>query len=313
MKILIVGAGVIGVTYGWALSEAGHDVTHFVQHGRQNDFKGSIPLDIIDERKGHKKNHTTQYPLHCVETISPSDRFEIVILPLHFFQVELALQALVPFSGEAIFLDFGSNWNGTDTIDKYLPKERYLFGFPYAGGIIRDGEYVTYLGSKVYLGEADGKHTENLRQVISLFTTAGFKCDIPDNIMHMMWATHSAAIGNAAALAEAGGVEQFLHNRTAMVKSYAIVKELFELCRLRGVDPNRYSDASFLYRIPAWFYVPVLRLFCAYNSGVVRVLTHLADPAGQEEKLYAAMIKTAHELHFDIPRAKAAGRYLQND
>jgi ketopantoate reductase len=31
MKILIVGAGVIGASYGWALSKAGHDVTHFVK------------------------------------------------------------------------------------------------------------------------------------------------------------------------------------------------------------------------------------------------------------------------------------------
>lgn len=35
MKILIYGAGVIGCTYGWKLSEAGHDITVLVRKGQK--------------------------------------------------------------------------------------------------------------------------------------------------------------------------------------------------------------------------------------------------------------------------------------
>jgi 2-dehydropantoate 2-reductase len=34
MKILIVGAGIIGSIYGWALANVGHSVTHFVRRGK---------------------------------------------------------------------------------------------------------------------------------------------------------------------------------------------------------------------------------------------------------------------------------------
>jgi 2-dehydropantoate 2-reductase len=34
MKTLIIGTGIIGVLYGWALSQAGEDVTHFVRKGK---------------------------------------------------------------------------------------------------------------------------------------------------------------------------------------------------------------------------------------------------------------------------------------
>jgi ketopantoate reductase len=37
MKTLIVGSGVI---YGWALSQAGEDVTHLVRPGRKDRFQG---------------------------------------------------------------------------------------------------------------------------------------------------------------------------------------------------------------------------------------------------------------------------------
>ena len=39
MKTLIVGTGIIGVIYGWALAQAGEDVTHFVRKGKKDRFK----------------------------------------------------------------------------------------------------------------------------------------------------------------------------------------------------------------------------------------------------------------------------------
>jgi len=52
MRILVVGAGVIGTVYGWALSEAGHHVTHLVRPGRTDRFAGGVALDVLDKRKG---------------------------------------------------------------------------------------------------------------------------------------------------------------------------------------------------------------------------------------------------------------------
>jgi pyruvate/2-oxoglutarate dehydrogenase complex dihydrolipoamide dehydrogenase (E3) component len=61
MKTLIVGSGVIGVIYGWALAQSGVEVTHFVRKGRQDQFKDGIQLDLLDERKGHTKYNLTKY------------------------------------------------------------------------------------------------------------------------------------------------------------------------------------------------------------------------------------------------------------
>ncbi|MFN8468368.1 MAG: 2-dehydropantoate 2-reductase N-terminal domain-containing protein [Caldilineaceae bacterium] len=40
MKTLIVGTGIIGTIYGWALAEADVDVTHFVRKGRRRTISG---------------------------------------------------------------------------------------------------------------------------------------------------------------------------------------------------------------------------------------------------------------------------------
>ena len=34
MRVLVVGAGIIGSIYGWALAESGHRVVHLVRAGR---------------------------------------------------------------------------------------------------------------------------------------------------------------------------------------------------------------------------------------------------------------------------------------
>ena len=138
--------------------------------------------------------------------------------------MEAALQALVPVSGDAQFLHFGSNWNGMELIDRYLARERYLLGFPSGGGLIQNGEYVTWLGPN-HVGEVDGnQHTEKLECVKSLFAQADIHADVQDNILHMLWTSHVAAVGLATGIAKSQGTVPFLRDRALMVQCYHIVK-----------------------------------------------------------------------------------------
>jgi 2-dehydropantoate 2-reductase len=287
-------------------------VTHFVRQGKQERFKDGIHLDIIDDRKGHQKNTVTKYDLKCVETVTPPDRYELIILPVHFYQVEAALQALVPVSANTLFLDFGSNWNGTEMIDKYLSREQYLLGFPYGGGLIQNGEYLTWLGTKVYLGEVDGnKHTEKIERVKSLFAQADIYTNLTDNILHLIWTSHAGAVALSAGVAKSKGALSFVHDRALMVHCHSAVRELHELCRLRGVNPHNYPDQALLFKIPPWLFIPTFRLFCTYSVGVQRAMDHLIKPAKDTGAIYEVMQKTAQELNFDMPYMKVIEEYLQ--
>jgi 2-dehydropantoate 2-reductase len=83
MKTLVVGTGIIGVLYGWALAQSGVDVTHFVRKGKKDLFKDWVDLDLLDERKGHPKYNKTKYALKCTEEISPTDGYELIIVPVN--------------------------------------------------------------------------------------------------------------------------------------------------------------------------------------------------------------------------------------
>jgi ketopantoate reductase len=82
MPVLIVDAGIIGPIYGWALAEGGHQVIHLVRAGRAATFSDGLKLDVLDLRKRHKRNFCGLYKLDALETLSPTDAFELVIVPV---------------------------------------------------------------------------------------------------------------------------------------------------------------------------------------------------------------------------------------
>lgn len=311
MKTLIVGAGIIGAIYGWALAEAGVDVTHFVRKGKASTFKNGIKLDLLDERKGHKKYNQTKYALKCVEEISPSDNYELIIVPTNSYQTEEVLRALAPVSGNAVFLIFGLNWEGIEFIDRLLPRERYLMGYPDGGGTQRNGVYWTNLGAEVHLGEVDGKSTEKLERVKRLFEQADMHPDVPENIVHWIWLHNAMSVGFWAGFAKHREMKPYLKDRALLVEGYRAAQEAIELCKLRGVDPKKYPEAG-SFNLPTWLFVIVMRWLYTHNESMQRFTAHAADSLKEAKANYDALMKSAAELKYDMPHMRAVGKYVQD-
>jgi len=313
MKTLIVGTGIIGVIYGWALAQSGNDVTHFVRMGRKDQFKDRIQLDLLDERKGHTKYNMTKYAVKCVEEVSPADGYELIIVPTNIHQTEDVLKALVPVSGNAIFLTLSGNWDGTDFIDQLLPRERYLMGYADAGGTIRnDGIYWTNLGAEVHIGEVDGKSTEKLEKVKALFLNADMQPDVQENIVHWIWQHIAGAVGYAAGFAKHREMKAYLADKDLLRQCTLATLELFKLCQLRGVDLKKYPEASFV-NFPVWLVTILVRWNIKRQESAQRYTAHAgSENSMQETKAYfVKMMKTAEGFGFEMPNLKALGAYLK--
>ena len=80
----------------------------------------------MKERTSPKKIY--HYALKSTDEFSPSDNYEIVIVPVSAHQLEDVLNSLVSLSKTATFLIFSANWEGTEGIDRILPRDHYLLG-----------------------------------------------------------------------------------------------------------------------------------------------------------------------------------------
>jgi 2-dehydropantoate 2-reductase len=312
MKTLVVGTGVIGTIYGWALTEAGVDVTHLVRQGKASQIPDRLRLDVLDERKDHEKEHLTEYAPKVVEELTPADGYELVMVPTNGHQVEAALASVVPRAGEALFLVFTSNWNGTDAIDRLLPRDRYLLGYADGGGTIRDGLYWTNLGAEVHLGAVEGGSPDALRRVRSLFERADMRPDVQDDILHWLWVHNASTVGFEAGFAKYGDNRRTLKDRALMTTCIEATRELLGLCERRGVNLKRYPEVSFR-RWPNRAVIAFMRVLYRTNKSMQRFTAHAASPGAIREakENFDAMMRTAEELHVELPALRSLGGYLE--
>ena len=312
MKTLIVGTGVIGTIYGWALAEAGVDVTHYVRSGKKEQYRQGVELDLLDERKGHAANNQTHYNLRCVEVVRPEDGYKLVIFPVNAHQLIDALRTLIPcVGGDAMFLLLTSNWEGTTEIDALLPRERYLMGYGDGGGTVRNEVYWTNLGAEIHLGALEGQSAEKLEQVKALFEKADMKPDVQPNILHWLWVHNASAVGFTVGFAKYGEVKPFLRDGALMKTCVLATQELVHLCEKRGVNIKEYPDVSFV-DWPSWLVVALMRWMWSTNKSMQRYTAHASSAGSMQETRihYDAMLSTASELGMEVPALQSLGVFM---
>ncbi|HXY10692.1 MAG TPA: 2-dehydropantoate 2-reductase N-terminal domain-containing protein [Terriglobales bacterium] len=243
MRVLVVGAGIIGSIYGWALAKSGHQVVHLVRSGRASKLRDGLTLDIFDRRKRHKRNFRGLYRLNAVETLSPTDPFDLVIVPVKHYALVETLKGIVSQTGSAEFLLLTQNWRGTDDIDLVLPRTRYIYGDAKAGGTFSEGTLVAALKA-VDIGSPEGEPSVLARKVEALFASADFQTGLHSDMLHYLWVQYAITGGLWAALIQAGSIDAILSDREATPAALGAARECLQVVKRRGVDLSRYAEAT---------------------------------------------------------------------
>ncbi len=217
----------------------------------------------------------------------------------------------MPVVGQAGFLVFSGNWEGTAFIDRLLPRARYLLGYADGGGTPRGNVYWTNLGSEVHLGKVDDTATELLASVVSLFAQADIRADVKENMLHWIWQHIAGVVGFSAGFAKYRDVQAYLKDRDLLRQCILSTRELYELCSLRSVDLKQYPEAR-LMNLPVWLVAAMLRWNFGRNESMQRFTAHAASEGSLQETkaYYAGMMQTATELDFEMPHTEVLGAFL---
>jgi ketopantoate reductase len=162
MKILVVGAGVIGTTYAWQLSNAGQEVVLFVREGKREKIqKDGIRIKCKDERQKQSAPTEVVYHPTVISELASDNFFDLILVSVRAHQLDDILPLLAEYSGNADILFFSNNWWGDQRISKFLHSEKYLFGFSRLVGGWRTEEAVECIifdnpELVTMLGERDG-------------------------------------------------------------------------------------------------------------------------------------------------------------
>jgi 2-dehydropantoate 2-reductase len=178
MRILILGAGVIGTVYAGKLLQAGHEVMLFARGRRLSDLQAR-GLILEDAASGLR----TELRASAVGELATDDRYDLVLVPVRSEQLASTLPILLAMRDDSDVLFFGNTAGHQGELVAAF-GERALFGFPAVGGV-RDGPVVRYVlirQQRTMLGEANGTTTSRLRRLQDVFSDAGFSTRTSANI-----------------------------------------------------------------------------------------------------------------------------------
>ena len=132
MKVLAVGAGVIGTVYGAHLGAAGHavDVLSHPPRTGQIDTGGLAARDVRD---GSRAGTTAR-----VVSSAGADRYNLVLVAVRSDQLAWACGQLAPLARSPAVLFFGNNLGGRSALPA-LAAGFVRLGFPRVDGVLRDG------------------------------------------------------------------------------------------------------------------------------------------------------------------------------
>ncbi len=131
MRVLIVGAGVIGTVYGAHLAAAGNAVS-VLSHPPRTDEISSRGLAARNVLGGNL--------IEAAATVVPdaSGDYALVIVAVRRDQLTSACAGLAALAGEPAVVFFGNNPTGRSAVSDRIPGDVYL-GFPGVGGVMAGG------------------------------------------------------------------------------------------------------------------------------------------------------------------------------
>jgi len=302
MKILVIGAGVIGATYSWFLHLAGNDLTHYVRKEKLDYYKtNSIKINCWDKRRLFKRTVRTVYEPKFVAAINPHQDYNYLIVALKTGQLEGILTLLEANIGKSTIL-FLQNlaFNELKLIENSFDVSQYLLGFPPIGGG-RSNNVVqsVILNLPTIIGEADGKIRNRTNEVKRMFESANLKIKISDKIISFL-KIHFLTI--AALLAPYfltgsydGSITPFFIRRSILA-----MRELFEICRKENIEARKMKEARMFY-YPIWLLIPFL--YFVFRSRTVRRICEGDLIQGGEwiSNMYYYIYNEAKRLNIEFP------------
>jgi len=210
MKVLVIGAGVIGSFNAARLFRGGVDVT-LLARGERLAALREHGVVLQDWRTGCRS--ITHVPL--VERIGPEDQYDLAVVIVRRNQVASVLPLLTAASHIPSVLFLGNNLAGSSDMAAALGGERVLTGMVNAGGC-RDGVAVRYIFSRRFrllFGERHGTIRARTRAVGDMFRGAGLPARVVTD-PEAYQKTHAAGLpAFAGALYSAGGSVRSLARR----------------------------------------------------------------------------------------------------
>ena len=284
MRTLIYGAGPIGRWLALRLHQGGADVT-ILARGATLETLRRDGVVIHDGFSGQPSSAAVP----VVETLDPSDNYELVIVPMRKSARLEVHPILAQAPGLGCVLLVGNDVTGTRACLEHLPQEKVLLGFATCGGG-HDGERMVMVDSSkpggalrpLHLGALEGPTTALARQVAGFLEGAGVPAKLEDDMEGWLM-YHFAFVGPIAGVVLAAGGELLAvaQDKDALRRFQRACRQAGDVLAACGHTRRQPPIFNLFYWIPAWLAPTVFRPIFDSPFSQVAFGLHMNDIGGE--------------------------------
>ena len=309
MKVLMFGRGVITTIYGWAFSQAGHEVTYLVRPGKSALLGGKVTLDLIDARQPTgKQNRTMEMNVTCVESLAGLTEYDLAIVSVPHDQMQAAAIQLAAAPRPRLgTLFFNNCWDDPASVTAPLGGSAVLWGFPVAGGGFTDERHLCgAIMPNVHLAEAEDGNAQLHALVKALFESAGLKVEVHNDFRAWLWLHFAVNAGMVSqALIQKESSEQLVSSSRELARAARLAREAVQVVYARGVSPAAHRSETAIVTMPPFLAGLVVKSLAGSNAATRRLMTVHTDERSLA-RFPLDILAEAERLQVVCPRLKAA-------
>lgn len=247
MKIAIVGAGAMGCLYGAKLSSVPENEVYLIDVWKDH-------IDAIDKHGLAMEENGVLTTYGKVKGVLDPGEAGFCDLAIVFVKSTLTSTAVksnkAVFGPETIALTLQNGLGNIDLIRAEIGDQNVIAGTTAHGATLLEPGKIRHAGSgKTIIGELDGRQSERIEKIVSLFKAAGLETDISDNVMGLVWDKLLVNVGiNALTGITKLPNGQLLDHPEIEELLEAAVSEAHEVAKAKGIrlswpDPVEHTKA----------------------------------------------------------------------
>lgn len=306
MKILILGAGVIGTIYGWQLQKTGCSVSHLVRNSKIDLYKTSgIQMKCLDLRNSKSRVIEESYTPNFVDSISDHNDYDFILVAVNSNQLEDVLLILKAYKGKAEIVFLQNMRLGDDElIAEYLESSRYFISYPFKAGGGRTGNEIdgVIFGmsmTNTVIGEVNGTISNRTMEFRRLLKKADMNPKIIKDIIpyvrtHYVWGACCLS-----AYLKAGNYQGFNHPEI-IKESYLAMREGWNICIKQGINPRKVTPTKYYY-LPFFVLVPFTQWI--YKKKGMREMFegHVQHSPDEMKDMYFTLLQIGKKYEVEMP------------
>jgi len=277
MNILIIGLGVIGTTYGYLFSKAGHNVEHYIRQSSKNYNITDLKVDLLDGRVDKSKGKESQ-DTYLVKKTNQCKNYDFIFVSVPSGKIENVIEEIDRVTG-TLLLGCGI-WENRQFIENIMKDREWILGYPVAGGNIQDGNLICCIFDHFMLEKEEKANISNYNELLNLFKSCNIKLEHPYDMLEWIW-LHMAI--NAGVVSVAGrygdinnvsaSAETLMNSTKKLTEAVRSIRETSKIVESRGVTLKRYNNELIAYKLPTIISSPIMKRMFATNILTRKIMT----------------------------------------